>query len=142
MKSENRSEKSPQKSPEKSSQKKRPAKAPHEEPRSEPQKVGSLRSDAAEVIENPHELLGLVAGEANAAVIVEAARARLARIREAHGSEAAVKAFVIGQICRARAAMLRQARREGRGRRSAGGGAAGGRRDDAAAGVASVLAAG
>jgi len=69
------------------------------------------RDAAAAVLENPHELLGLVAGETNARIIVEAARARLARIRDANGSEAAVRAFVIGQICRARAAMLRQARR-------------------------------
>jgi hypothetical protein len=67
-------------------------------------------------IENPHELLGLVAGEENTRVIIEAARSRLARIREANGSEAVVRAFVIGQICRARAAMLKEARRRSGGR--------------------------
>ena len=67
-------------------------------------------------IDNPHELLGLVAGEKNVLAIVEAARSRLARIREANGSEDAVKAYVIGQICRARAAMLKAARRATAGR--------------------------
>jgi hypothetical protein len=95
----------------------------NERNRNKKRKTGSPRRDAA-VIENPHELLGLVAGEASATAIVEAARARLARIREANGSEAVVKAFVIGQICRARAAMLRQARRDGGGRRNAGADAA------------------
>jgi len=66
---------------------------------------------AALPIDNPHELLGLVAGEENIRVIIEAARSRLMRIREANGSEVAVRAFVIGQICRARAAMLKEARR-------------------------------
>lgn len=138
---------------EKRPEKKRPAKASHDEmrdsPRSEPSKVRGPGRDAAAAIENPHELLGLVAGEANAAMIVEAARARLARIREANGSEAAVKAFVIGQICRARAAMLRQARREGQGRRDGQGRPSGqGRRSAKNGGgveprdMASVLAAG
>lgn len=101
---------------EKRTEKDRPAKAPHK-PRAKPRTVRSPGRDAAAAIENPHELLGLVAGEANAALIIEAARARLARIRQSNGSEAAVKAFVIGQICRARAAMLRQSRREGQSRR-------------------------
>jgi len=72
-------------------------------------------------IDNPHELLGLVAGEENARVIIEAARSRLVRIREANGSEVAVRAYVIGQICRARAAMLKDARRAAAGRGRQGG---------------------
>lgn len=100
------------------------------------------RDAAAAVLENPHELLGLVAGETNARIIVEAARARLARIREANGSETAVRAFVIGQICRARAAMLRQARRLAGDRRTGEGGRSAGRSDPGDRSTGTALAAG
>lgn len=60
--------------------------------------------------ENPHELLGLAAGERDPLVIVEAARLRLGILRAHRGSEIAVVGHLVRQIKAARDAMLEAAR--------------------------------
>jgi hypothetical protein len=64
---------------------------------------------------NPHELLGIHAGETDPVVIVEAACVRLGAIRSSAGSETVVKRFLVAEIIAAREEMLDRLRnREGR----------------------------
>lgn len=57
-------------------------------------------------VERPHEILGLDALEADAIVIVDVARRKLAAIRGANGSDYAVRREVESLIVRARDQML------------------------------------
>lgn len=63
--------------------------------------------------DNPHELLGVPAGERDVVVIIEAARRRLAIVRGSGGSEVAVIRELVLQITAARDAMLEAARPPG-----------------------------
>jgi len=72
-------------------------------------------ADSRSGIPNPHELLGIRAGETDPVVIVEAACVRLGAIRSSAGSETAVKRFLVAVIIAAREEMLDRLRnRDGR----------------------------
>jgi hypothetical protein len=76
--------------------KNRPDKDRHQQP----------SADSRSGIPNPHELLGIRAGETDAVIIIEAACVRLGAIRSSAGSETAVKRFLVAEIIAAREEML------------------------------------